>query len=90
MGTFCPANNAMQGPYGYKFYLVQIIYANCSFFKMIKKVSLLACLNFWLRLKTESQIKPVQLAHAGPLQRQRPNRCGSRTSSPRRACMDPA
>ena len=65
-------------------------HAKNSFLKLIKNVSLLACFNFLLRLKIESQIQPVRLTHVGPLQRPRPNRYGSRTGSPCRARIGPA
>ena len=74
----------------HEFHVVQTIYVKNSFLKIIKNVSLLACFNFSLRLKIESQIEPVRLAHVGPLQRPRPNRYGSRTGSPCRARIGPA
>ena len=67
----------------HEFHVVQTIYAKNFFLKIIKNVSLLACFNFWLRLKIESQIKPLRLAHVRP----RPNRYGSRTGSPHRPCI---
>ena len=51
----------------HEFHEVQTVYAKCSVLEMIQNISLLACFNFLLRLKIESHIKPVRLAHVGPL-----------------------